>query len=91
MDVIVKPLKRLSNEEFMFLNYGVGDYSWVPWTASRSNQSILKEINPWIFIRRSNAEAPILWPPEVKSQLDGKDPDDRLKEKGEGGNRVYNG
>ena len=30
---------------------------------------------PWIFTGRSNAEAPILWPPEAKSQLIGKDPD----------------
>ena len=32
---------------------------------------------PWIFIRRTDAEAeaPILWPPDVKSQLTGKDPD----------------
>ena len=32
---------------------------------------------PWIFIGRTDAEAeaPILWPPEVKSQLTGKDPD----------------
>ena len=32
----------------MLLNCGVGKYSWkrVPWTASRSNQSILKEISP---------------------------------------------
>ena len=31
----------------MFLNCGAGEYSWrVPWTARRSNQSILKEINP---------------------------------------------
>ena len=30
----------------MFLYYGVGEDSWVPWTARRSNQSILKEINP---------------------------------------------
>ena len=38
----------------------------VPWTARRSNQSILKEINP-IFIGRTDAEAeaPILWPPDV--------------------------
>ena len=34
----------------------------VPWTARRSNQSILKEINP-----DAEAEAPILWPPEVKN------------------------
>ena len=29
----------------------------------------------WIFIGRTDAEAPILWPPDVKSQLTGKDPD----------------
>ena len=34
----------------------------VPWTARRPNQSILKEINPEIFIERTDAEAPILWP-----------------------------
>ena len=30
---------------------------------------------PWIFIGRTDAEAPNLWPPDVKSQLTGKDPD----------------
>ena len=30
---------------------------------------------PWIFIGRTDAEAPILWPPDVKSSLIGKDPD----------------
>ena len=30
---------------------------------------------PWIFIERTDAEAPILWSPDVKSQLIGKDPD----------------
>ena len=38
----------------------------VPWTAGRSNESILKEINPkGNFTGRSDAEAeaPILWPP----------------------------
>jgi len=30
----------------MFLNYCVGEESRVSWTARRSNQSILKEINP---------------------------------------------
>ena len=32
---------------------------------------------PWIFIARTDAEAaaPILWPPDVKSLLIGKDPD----------------
>ena len=42
----------------------------VPWTARRSNQSILKEINqPWDFFERNDAEAetPVLWPPHAKS------------------------
>ena len=44
-----------------------------------------KEIKPvdpkgnqsWVFVGRTDAEAetPILWPPDVKSQLIGKDPD----------------
>ena len=37
----------MSTEEWMLLNYGVGtDSLRVPWTARRSNQSILKEISP---------------------------------------------
>ena len=35
----------------------------------------LKGNQPWIFIGRTEAEAPILWPPAVKSQLIIKDPD----------------
>ena len=48
-----------------------------PLEARRSNQSILKEINPWIFIGRTDAEAeaPIFWPPDAKSWLIRKDPD----------------
>ena len=34
----------------MLLNYGVGEDLRVPWTARRSNQSILKEINPRISL-----------------------------------------
>ena len=30
---------------------------------------------PSIFIERTDAEAPILWPPDAKSQFIGKDPD----------------
>ena len=43
---------------------------------------------PWIFTGRTDAkaEAPILWPPDVKSWLTGKDPDAgkdlRQKDKG---------
>ena len=47
----------------------------------------LKGNQPWIFTRRTDAkaEAPILWPPDVKNWLNGKDPDagkDWRQEKG---------
>ena len=42
---------------------------------------------PWIFIGRADAEAPILWPPDVKSQLTGKDPDARKDWRQEGKSR----
>ena len=45
---------------------------------------VIKPVNskgnqPWIFVGRTDAEAeaPILWPPDVKSQLIEKDPDAR--------------
>ena len=46
----------------------------VPRTPERSNQSVLKETN-WIFIGKTEAEAPVIWPLDVMSQLIGKDPD----------------
>ena len=32
---------------------------------------------PWLFTRRTDAEAPMFWPPDGKSLLIGKDPDVR--------------
>ena len=62
----------------MLSNCGAGEDLIVLWIAKRSNQSILKEINS-IFIGKTDAEveAPILWPPDVKSRLTGKDSDAR--------------
>ena len=66
---------------------------WYRWRLlSPSDSKEIKPDNPkgnqpWIFIGRTNAEAeaPVLWPPDVKSWLTGKDPDDgkdwRQKEK----------
>ena len=49
---------------------------------SLSDSKEIKPVNPkgnqsWIFIGRTNAEAeaPIVWPPDAKSWLTGKDPD----------------
>ena len=41
----------------------------VPWTARRSNQSILQETRPEYSLRRTDAEAetPVLWPPDAKN------------------------
>ena len=39
-------VKKADAEELMLLNCGVGEDSRVPWTARRSNQSILKETSP---------------------------------------------
>ena len=67
----------LSVEELMLSNWGAGEDSW----ESLDSKEI-KPVNPkgnqlWIFIGRIDAEtiAPILWPPDVKSWLTGKDPD----------------
>ena len=47
MDVRVGLWRKLSTEELMFLNCGVGEDSWEsPWTARRSSQSIPKELSP---------------------------------------------
>ena len=72
--------------------------NWCFWTVvlKKTLESPLdcKEIQPvnpkgnqsWIFIGRSDAEAPILWPPDTKGWLIGKDPnagkDWRQEEKG---------
>ena len=61
--------------------------NWCYWTmvleSSLESPLDCKEIKPvnpkgnhhWIFIGRTDAEALMLWPPDAKSQLIGKDPD----------------
>ena len=58
----------------------------VPWTARRSNQSILKEISPGcsLEVLMVKLKLPILWPPDAKNWLIWKDPD---AGKDEGGRR----
>ena len=80
--------------------------NWCFWTVvlEKTLESPLdcKEIQPvhpkgdqsWLFIGRTDAEAetPILWPPDVKNQLTGKDPDvgkdRRQEEKGATGDEM---
>ena len=69
MDVSVGLWRRLSAEELMLLNCGVGEDSW---------ESLgLQGDQPWDFFGRNDAKAetPVLWPPHVKSWLIGKDSD----------------
>ena len=61
--------------------------SWCFWTVvlektleSPLNCKEIKSVNPkgnqpWIFIGRTEAEVPILWPPDAKNLLIRKDPD----------------
>ena len=52
----------------MLLNCAVAEDLRVPWTARRSNQSILKEIIPRFSLEGLMLKLkPILWPPDAKS------------------------
>ena len=58
----------------------------VPWTARRSNQSILKEISPEHSLEELILKLKLLWLPDAKNWLIWKDPDSgndwRREEKG---------
>ena len=73
MDVRVGPEIKLSAEELMLLNCGVGEDSWVSWAARRSSQSILKETSPEYSLERLMMKLK-LCPPDVKNWLIGKYP-----------------
>ena len=63
----------------MLLNCGAGEDSWVetPLDCKEIQQVHPKGNQPWVFIGRTDAEAeaPNLWPPDVKNLLIWKDPD----------------
>ena len=66
-----------------------------PLDSKEINPVSPKRNQPWIFIRRTNAdaEAPILWPPNMKNWLTGKKPWcwERLKAGGKGVDREWDG
>ena len=76
MDVRVGLWRKLSIEELMLLNCGVGEDSWES-LGLQGEPVNHKENESWIFIGRidAKAETSILWPPDVKNWLIGKDSD----------------
>ena len=76
----------LSTEELVLLNCGVGEDSWESLGPKEIQPVHRKGNQSWIFIGRTEAETPILWPSDGKNWLIGKDPDAgkdwRQKEKG---------
>ena len=77
MDVRVGLWRKLSAEELMLLNCGVGEDSWEFLNCKEIQPVHPKGDQTWVFIGRTDAEAetPILWPPHEKSWLTGKDSD----------------
>ena len=61
----------------MLLNCGVGEDAWCPLDCKEIQLVHPKGDQSWVFIGRTDVEAeiPILWPPDGKSWLIGKDPD----------------
>ena len=60
----------------MLLDCGIGEDSLdSPLDCKEIKSVSLKGNQSFIFIGRTDAEAPILWPPEAKRQLTGKAPD----------------
>ena len=81
-------IKKLSAEELMLSNCGVGEDSWESLGLQEDPTSPSWRKSVWIFIGMTDAKAetPILWPPDIKNWLIWKDPhawkDWRREEKG---------
>ena len=87
MDVRVGLWRRQSTKELILLSCGVGENTWESLDCKEIQPVHPKGNQSWIFIGSTDAEAetPILWPPDAKSWLIGKDPDagkDWRQEKG---------
>ena len=62
----------MSAEELLLLNCGAGEDSLDSLESKEIKSVNPKGNQPGIFIGRTNAEAPILWPPDAKNCLIGK-------------------
>ena len=59
----------------MLLNCGAGEDLESPLDCKEIQPVHPKGDQSWVFIGRTDAETPILWPPDAKSWLIWKDPD----------------
>ena len=75
MDVRVVPERRMSTKELMLLSCFAGEDSWKSLDSKEIKPVNPKGNQPWIFTGITDAKALILWLPDEKSQLIGKDPD----------------
>ena len=77
MDIRVGLQRKLIMEELMLLNPDVGESLESPLDCKEIQPVIPKGNQSWIFVGRTDVEAetPILWPPDAKNWLIGKDPD----------------
>ena len=94
MDVRIGLWRRLSTEELMLLNCGVGEDSWESLDCKEIQPVHSKGDQPWDFFGRTDvkAETPVLWPPHAKSWLIGKDSCwEGLGAGGEGDDRGWDG
>ena len=75
MDVRVGLWRRLSSEELMLLNCGVGEDPWESLERQGIQPVHSEGDQPWDCFGRNDvkAETPVLWPPHAKSWLIGKD------------------
>ena len=76
MDVRVGLWRKLSAEELMLLNCGVGEVSWESLGLQGYPTSPFQRRSALGFLwKDAKAEALVLWPPHAKSWLIGKDSD----------------
>ena len=98
-----QPRQYIKKQRHYFANKGPSSQSFgfsisllrVPWTARRSNQSILKDISPEYSLEglMLKLKLLILWSPDAKNWLTGKDCDagNDWRWGGEGDNRGWDG
>ena len=68
-----EPQRRLSTEELILSNCGAREGSWETLGLQEIKPVNPEGNQPQILIGRTDAEASILWPPDVKSRLIGED------------------